>query len=230
MKKHLCIVLLFTALYSKYATAQNDSQAKGVINGHEYVDLGLSVRWATCNVGAEKPHDYGNYYYWGETRQWINPSQVCHTNGMDLDDISGTARDIACVKWGKPWRMPTEGELNEIKDLCTWEWIVINGHKGYRITGPNGNSIFLPTYTYEGYESDAGAIWSSTPYKNDMNDSAYDLTYIAPLEIRIAEAKAKESVNKEDCGFEDTYLGSEILVSPSGRGIRPNAVRPVTDY
>lgn len=112
------------------------------INGHEYVDLGLSVKWATCNVGANKPEDYGNYY---EFRQYDR------------------------ANWGGSWRLPTKAELEELKNKCTWEWTKHNGVKGYKVTGPNGNSIFLLAAGYRdgsslGYVGSKGFYWSSTPY------------------------------------------------------------------
>ena len=126
-------------------------------DGHEYVDLGLSVKWATCNVGANKPEDYGDYFAWGETSPkaeytWEN----CITYGEQMSDISGNAQyDAATANWGGSWRLPTKAELEELNNKCTWKWTTQNGVNGYKVTGPNGNSIFLPA---------AGDRWQSSLY------------------------------------------------------------------
>ena len=143
----------------------------GRINGHEYVDLGLSVRWATCNVGADSPEDYGDYYAWGETKTKEEyTGKNCETLGKDISDIKGTDRDVAHVRWDSPWRMPTMEEFKELIDNCDWEWMTLNGVEGSKVTSrKNGNSIFLPeagccdgTSLYGN-----GNYWSSTPYGSD---------------------------------------------------------------
>ncbi len=133
-------------------------------NGYEWVDLGLSVKWATCNVGATKPEEYGGYYAWGETEEKSNyswdtykysyfendnwlVSKYCLHNDCGWVDNKTTldaSDDVACVKWGGSWRMPTREEQQELSDRCQWEADVLNGVNGIRATGPNGNSIFLP--------------------------------------------------------------------------------------
>lgn len=127
--------------------------AANKINGHEYVDLGLSVKWATCNVGASSPSDYGNYYAWGETKTKSDYSEDTYEyyNGEYIDigsNISGTIYDAARSNWGGNWRMPTEAELDELRNDCAWSWTSVNGIVGYKVTGPNGYSIFLPAAGY----------------------------------------------------------------------------------
>ncbi len=140
------------------------------VNGHEYVDLGLSVKWATCNVGASSPSGYGNYYAWGETTtksEYTTGNSV--TRGKNMSDISGNSRyDAARANWGGTWRLPTKAEIEELINNCTWEWTSQNGVNGYKVTGPNGNSIFLPAagYRYGSSLFSAGSYgdyWSSTP-------------------------------------------------------------------
>ena len=124
---------------------QNESNK---INGYEYVDLGLpsGLKWATCNVGASSPEEYGDYYAWGEIEtksEYTNDNSK--TYGKSMSDISRNAMcDVACAKWGGSWRLPTKKELEELESKCKWKWTTINGKKGYKVTGPNGNSIFLP--------------------------------------------------------------------------------------
>ena len=151
-------------LYGK----DKSSSEKGKHNSHEYVDLGLSVKWATCNVGASKPEDYGDYFAWGEkskkTKYTENNSK---TYGKSMGDIKGNSKyDVARANWGGKWRMPTKAEMQELIDKCTWTWITQNGERGYKITGPNGNSIFLPAAGICSGSSfySNGAYWSSTPY------------------------------------------------------------------
>ena len=163
---------------------------------HAYVDLGLSVKWATCNVGAENPEDYGDYYAWGETEtkdyydwstyKWCNGSistmtkyctnsddgTVDNKTQLDLSD------DVAHVKWGGSWRMPTDDELTELRNTsnCTWTWTTQGGKNGYKVTSKkNGNSIFLPAAGCRGGGSlsNAGSLgyfWSSSL---DTSDSYY---------------------------------------------------------
>ena len=146
-------------------TAPEDSTSK-VENGHEYVDLGLSVKWATCNVGATKPEEYGDYFAWGETvtkssypwgnykyskgssktltKYCTNSSYGTIDNKTQLD----LSDDAARANWGGNWRMPTDVEITELCTECTWTWITQNGVNGYKVTGSNGNSIFLPAAGY----------------------------------------------------------------------------------
>ena len=157
-----------TTSASSYA---NDFSNANKVNGHEYVDLGLSVKWATCNVGANKPEEYGNYYAWGETITKSSYTSVnSKTYGKVMTDIAGNVNyDAARANWGGSWRMPTKAEMQELKDRCTWTWTTQNGVKGYKVKGPNGNSIFLPAAGYRigsslDYAGGDGYYWSSTPY------------------------------------------------------------------
>ena len=167
--------------------------------GHEYVDLGLSVKWATCNVGASSPEEYGGYYAWGETEEkdnydwstykWCKGSddtitKYCTDSSygtVDNKTVLDPEDDVAHVKWGGTWRMPTEAEQDELRKKCTWTWTTQNGVKGYKVTSPNGNSIFLPAAGYRGgtevsYRGSSGYYWSSSLYSS-RSYNAYDLRF-----------------------------------------------------
>ena len=163
-------------------------------NGHEYVDLGLSVKWATCNVGASKPEDYGNYYAWGETStKETYDYDNCPTYGLSISKLQSqgyidsegnltSQYDAATANWGGDWRMPTDDEFGELYRSCTWTWTTQNGVNGYNVKGPSGNSIFLPAagYRYGSslyYAGSYGNYWSSTP--NESISDYADILYFS---------------------------------------------------
>ena len=168
------------------ASPVKTGEKKTVINGHEYVDLGLpsGLKWATCNVGAALPSDYGGYFAWGEVYTKANyTSQNCTTYGEDLYVIAGNSSyDAASHAWGGVWRMPTKAEFQELIDCCTWLWTKQKGNYGYKITGKNGGkSIFLPAAGHVAGESSyntgsSGYYWSSTP-DNNNNGNAFLLRF-----------------------------------------------------
>ncbi len=149
------------------------ARTHGSSNGYDWVDLGLSVKWATCNVGATTPEGYGDYFAWGETSTKTEYTEDnSKTSGNSMGDISGNASyDAARANWGGTWRLPTKTECQELVDRCKWKRTTQNGVNGYKVTGPNGNSIFLPAagYRYDGsslYKEEAdGSYWNSTPYE-----------------------------------------------------------------
>lgn len=161
-------------------------EVDGTENGHDYVDLGLSVKWATCNVGAKYPEANGYYFAWGETEpkstyswgtyKWCEGSDstmskyctdsdygnVDNKTQLDLSD------DAAHANWGGSWRMPTEDEMIELKKKCTWTWTTYNDFNGYIVTSKiNGRSIFLPAAGFcivfsLVYDGSFGYYWSSS--------------------------------------------------------------------
>ena len=174
---------------SKSQTTKTVTVSSGKVNGHEYVDLGLSVKWATCTVGATEPEEYGGYYAWGETEgksnyvwstyKWCKGSSTTMTKyctsdnygTVDNKDILDIEDDVANVEWGSGWRMPTKDELDELCKKCKLKWITQNGVKGYKVTGTNGNSIFLPAAGYFNgmtFENQGcnGYYWSSSLYSD----------------------------------------------------------------
>ena len=169
--KILIIALTFVLILP--ATATSQSPATGTINGYEYVDLGLSVKWATCNIGASQPSDYGYYFAWGETFPKSNYDRDnCSTKGKETGNIKGNSTyDAARANWGSTWRLPTIQECNELEN-CEWIETTIDGHKGYKIIGKNGNSIFLPAAGLKignafNYESSHGGFMTSAPFGTD---------------------------------------------------------------
>ena len=151
------------------------------------VDLGLSVKWASCNLGASKPEDSGEYFAWGETEpkndynsstyKWGSYNTITKYNTdssygtVDNKTVLDPEDDVAHVKLGSMWRMPTDDEWTELTTKCKWTWITYKGVKGYKVTSPNGNSIFLPAagFRYDktlnnGNDSSlsVGHYWSSS--------------------------------------------------------------------
>lgn len=163
-------------------------EKKMIINGHEAVDLGLSVKWATCNIGASRPEEYGDYFAWGETKpkdkysyenymfyNATNGSHLIHTGAI----ISGTKFDAVHKLWGEDWRMPTEWDLYELLRECSWERAIINGGKGYRVIGPNGNCIFLPAEKWNPrYNENEGVQYWTGSFSDD--DSHWDALCLCP--------------------------------------------------
>ena len=135
-------------------------------NGYAYVDLGLpsGLKWATCNVGANSPTESGSFFAWAEvvTKSRYNFDN-CPAYTNNIADFSGDPTyDAAAANWGGNWRMPTQAEMKELFDKCTWS----KATDGYTITGPNGNSIYLPRAGYRDgslLNSGYSYYWTSTP-------------------------------------------------------------------
>ena len=171
------------------------------------IDLGLpsGTKWACCNVGADKPEAYGGYYAWGETEEKdvYNDVTYLYSTGEDEngdgyyddyhteiafdyhgvwqflgDDIAGTQYDVAQVKWGGNWQIPTSEQIGELVGNCTFSRYSMNGVEGGKFTGPNGVSILLPaagTRTGDklrgaGYD---GAYWLSTQDPSNLYYAYY---------------------------------------------------------
>ena len=165
---------------------------------HEAVDLGLSVKWATMNIGIDVilPVEYGDYFAWGETEpkstynwstyKWCNGSSATMTKyctsssygTVDNKTVLDLFDDVARANWGGSWRMPTHDEFTELRTKCTWEWTTQDGIPGRKVTGPNGNSIFLPVagWRYDSSFNDTGHggyYWSSSLNTSNNNDAYY---------------------------------------------------------
>lgn len=138
----------------------------GTITGYEYVDLGLpsGLKWASCNVGASSIDEYGDYYAFGEID--VKNSYTKYNTKLNIKPASEVF-DVAKIKLGGNWRLPTLEEYMELINKCKWAFITQNGKKGYIVYGPNGNSIFLPAAGYRHgsslyYAGEFGLYWSNT--------------------------------------------------------------------
>ncbi len=144
--------------------------------GHMYVDLGLpsGTLWSVCNMGADKPEEFGGYYAWGETTTKSSYNWNTYGIGSELDSLPvlDDAHDAVAVNWGYGWRMPSREEFDEIVTYCTMTWATRSDVNGYLITGPNGNTMFLPASGGRGdgniYESGScGFYWLNSVYTDD---------------------------------------------------------------
>ena len=172
-------------------------------NHHPHkIDLGVGVKFACCNVGATSPIECGDYFAWGETttksRYDVGTYKWCRGANRTLtkyNSYSGNGTvdnktqlelsdDAARANWGSTWRMPTADELEKLNNNCTWIWTTLNDVSGYKVTGSNGNSIFLPAagcnYGDSGLDSDGdfGLYWSSS-----LSSSVYNSETAFYLEI-----------------------------------------------
>lgn len=191
-----------------------------VYDKHEYVDLGLSVKWATCNVGASSPEGYGDYFAWGETTpqptnsyswdsyKWWNASNETMTKYC-IDSKHGTvdnnttlelADDAANVNWKGYWRMPTKAEQIELFQKCTWTWTTQGNVSGFKVTGPNGNYIFLPAAGQRAYgeAADGGFYWSSS--LGSYTDTDY-ASYNAYVLYFFSDSSLALDSTQRDAGF-----------------------------
>ena len=185
---------------------------------YEVVDLGLSVKWATCNVGATKPEEYGGYFAWGEVKlkeyygwstyrycvdYYNNLTKYCNDIGYGNNGFTDTKKvlepkdDAVTVNWEGAWRMPTKAEQDELRKKCKWTWTIQNGVNGYKVVGPNGNSIFLPAagcmngsslYGIGSY----GYYWSSSLYTSEPNYASH---------VFFDSSRAHRNSSNRYCGF-----------------------------
>lgn len=155
----------------------------------EAVDLGLSVLWANCNIGAMQPQDYGAYLAWGEPtgRLWSgdgigrkNNAYTWNTSNYGGNnppsDIGGSSLDVVTLNWGEGWHIPTFSQAQELCEQCQWKLQTNGDIKWYEVIGPNGNSIIMPLaglygddpYSYYRFQAgpyginERGHYWTST--------------------------------------------------------------------
>lgn len=202
MKKILLFLVSITLTFVFISCGDGDNNDNGddkdepvTYEEHDYVDLGLpsGTLWATCNVGASVPEDYGDYFAWGETKpkkvynwstyKWCTPgvnnwfdrlnkyNTLSETGTVDDKYELDPGDDAAYVNWGPSWRMPTKAQFDELYWRCSRHWTTRNGVDGMLVTGPNGNTIFLPAtgYRYDDKLKDdgfSGYYWSRMIYTN----------------------------------------------------------------
>lgn len=198
------------------------SAATGMYNGHEWVDLGLSVKWAACNLGAVVLADYGDHYLYGETTEM---SDYTLENDLFYIEkatkklmISGNSKyDAATANWGDGWRMPTEEELNELVNKCDWKWTKQGGLNGYEVKGLNGASIFLPAAGNCGW-------WNESPetgIAGNIEDRGKYGYYLS------------SELDKDDCARRSVsilyFFSSHVTVGPAYRFGAGRSIRPVLD-
>lgn len=223
-----CFAMLIVSCKKNETNSDSaNSGGNGSSGGHEYVDLGLpsGLRWATCNIGATAPEEYGFYYAWGETGTkgvynessylWFDQGQGIYTKYTWEGNVIvlESADDAATINWGGNWRMPTRDEFAELQSNCNWSWTTQNNINGWIVKGSNGNSIFLPaTGAYYGngvsYVNEFGHYWSSSlskvhySYEDEQNEYAHSLGF---------------DENSFGCGFSTRFYGQSVRPVYSGK-------------
>lgn len=189
------------ALLMVFAVSCNNQKTN--INGHDYVDLGLpsGTLWATCNVGAEKPEDYGDYFAWGETKtkdtyNWSSYqyckdgdstfTKYCCNSEYGNDGYTDTLTilqngDEPATAWGVEWHTPSMTQWEELIQYTTNKWTIQNGVKGRLFTADNGNSLFLPAaggYSNSGLvDTDSNGIYWSRSLCTDFSNCAWGMDF-----------------------------------------------------
>ena len=192
----LTIIIVATTCVGLSSCGDDDSDDKRETklacpdgNHPHMIDLGLpsGTKWACCNVGADKPEAFGDYYAWGEseTKTTYSWATYMHCDGAEHtcynlgSDIAGTLYDVAHVKWGGSWVLPSKEQQDELRNNCTYEWTTVNGVDGGKFTSKiNGVSIFLPSagHHYDSALSNAGSsgfYWSSTQYPSYADNAHF---------------------------------------------------------
>ncbi len=196
------------------SNSNNDAPVNGEITAGDWVDLGLpsGLLWASRNIGASQPTADGQYFAWGETQSKTVYSWETYAYGYSYSELTKYCNneyfgyngytddlttlqpsdDAATANWGNGARTPTMEEIKELCDNCTSEWVTLNGAKGRKFTGTNGNSIFIPAAGYlEGDGSNnagsMGFYWSSTLRTDGYPNTAWQ------LEINQGTARATNS-------------------------------------
>ena len=173
----------------------------GAHNGHRYVELGLPSRtlWAVCNLGAANPGQFGSYFEWGSP----NPGVKQYNNKTCFMPMLDAQHDAASVNWGGSWRIPTKEAYAELAKFCTWEIAKCDQIIGYKVTGPNGNSLFLPF---------AGEIWDGK-----VTNGTYTKGYYWTCQQGEQEPKSAYYVRFFDDGIKEV----EAVRKDLGCSIRP---------
>ena len=193
-------IFTFIVVIACFATLSSCTKTESPKSDSNAIDLGLSVKWAACNLGATAPEEYGQYFAWAEISEkqgytWSNCKYCSDDYGYEFTKYTGktdvlqNSDDAANVLLGNGWRIPTAEEFEELIKKCKWTLETVGGHSGYTVTGPNGNSIFLP---FAGFKNEDGFLesgkggyyWSANIYEYD-NSLADDLE-ITPRTVFVA--------------------------------------------
>ena len=184
----IAVVVLLCILVAPFVLTKKEKEKEPVAHGYcpdenhpHAIDLGLpsGVKWSCCNVGADQPEEGNEYYAWGETKTKSDYSDsTSKYHRVSKGDISGTNDDVAHVKWGEQWRMPTKEDIDQLLENTSDSVMTYHGVKGMLFTGKNGNSIFLPFAGYrEGslpdLQDSCGFFWSGTPLEGGKEFSYY---------------------------------------------------------
>lgn len=205
LTKTISAIMLIASIVG-FVGCKSTNVSNGRNHTHEYVDLGLpsGTLWATCNIGADKPEDYGDYFAWGETAPksiyngdtykycnggdgWGTLTKYCHYSGYGYNGFSDTlvvlqpSDDAAITNWGNDWCMPTKEQWQELYQNTTNIWTIQNGANGRLFTASNGNSLFLPAaghrWDNEFYDiGSEGDYWSSS-YSFGNPSEAWDFYF-----------------------------------------------------
>ena len=184
----------------------------------EAIDLGLSVKWSSHNIGASSPTEYGGLYGWGDITG-INHSENNdeYPSANPPSSICGTEYDIATKEWGNNWRMPSQAEMEELAEKCTWVWTTVDGVNGMTVTGPNGNSIFLPAAASRTGEKVSnqvgkrGCYWSGTLW-SDNKFASHLYFYDNAARVQPARSNRRyigmsvRPVSAESAGIQDVSI------------------------
>lgn len=218
----ICLVLfVFSIFYiSCKRNDQNNikSENDSIIFEHEFVDLDLpsGLKWATCNVGASTPYEYGDYIQWGEVSPkgfYTDENSIVKDNPLSIE--GNPNMDSATHNWGGSWHTPNSSDFKELIDNCAWTWGRLNGINGYKIVGKNKKWIFLPA---SGFRADT---WSDHVGKkgyylcSDLNDKEIIKVLTSGVSIEI--------LNAWNLVFDNT-----IDIDAPYRLARGKSVRPVT--
>lgn len=197
----MTLVALVVLLKPLLMPVASDIKMEEVDSTCQWVDLGLSVMWASCNIGADLPEQMGDYYAWGETeiaslytwdsyihggatnkiKKYCNDAKYCFESKTDNLMTLEAEDDVATMQLGNSWRIPTIQEMEELRTQCSWKWINVNGVNGYQVIAKNGNSIFLPAAgSLDGsrnyFSGEAGFYWCSN-LKEDNPFYAYTMGF-----------------------------------------------------
>jgi len=191
----LSAIFLLAFLLIPILVSAKRAKAKPISTGGA-VDLGLSVKWAACNLGAVSPADAGGLYGWGDSTGNATAADYSFYPAIvPPATIRGSKFDVARAELGAPWRLPTKREIQELIRKCSWKWITYKGVGGMMATGPNGNCIFFPAAGSRSeseffQQGEVGFYWSGTVSgQNDSN--AYGLSFFSGCNVPLLDSELR---------------------------------------